>query len=192
MKASMASIQVVAAYPDDEVLGCGGTIACHADVDDQVQVLIVAAGATSPQEQRDRFHAAAEFSALVQEAHSAESILGAAGVDLPDLPDNCLDSLDRLDLIKCIDERNERYKPQIVYVHHAGDVNVDLRRIYEGVVTACRLLAGHDVRGLLSFKTASSTEWQPLGSASSFQSNWFVDISAQLQGKHEALEAYVI
>ena len=57
MKASMASIQVVAAHPDDEVHGCGGTIATIM-VDDPVQVLIVAVGATSRQEQRDRFHAA--------------------------------------------------------------------------------------------------------------------------------------
>ena len=48
---------VVAAHPDDEVLGCGGTIACHADAGDQVQVLIVAEGATSRQQQRDRIQA---------------------------------------------------------------------------------------------------------------------------------------
>ena len=48
------SILVVAAHPDDEVIGCGGVIARHADVGDQVQVLIVAEGATSRQQQRDR------------------------------------------------------------------------------------------------------------------------------------------
>ena len=94
------SVLVVAAHPDDEVLGCGGTIARHADAGDQVQVLIVAEGATSRQQQRNRLQAGDELSVLAKAAQMAGSILGAAGVELLDFPDNRLDSLDRLDLIK--------------------------------------------------------------------------------------------
>ena len=184
------SILVVAAHPDDEVLGCAGTIARHADAGDQVQVLIVAEGATSRQQQRDREQVGDELSALAQAAHKAGAILGAAGVELLDLPDNRLDSLDRLDVIKQIEERINRYEPQVVYVHHAGDVNVDHRRLHEAVVTACRPTPGHVVKRLLSFEVASSTEWQPPGSAPAFQPNWFVDISDQWERKREALMAY--
>lgn len=184
-------VLVVAAHPDDEVLGCGGTIARHADEGDQVQVLVVAEGATSRLQKRDRLQADGELSTLAQSAHRAGSILGAAGVELLDLPDNRLDSLDRLDLIKLIEQRIDRHQPQVVYVHHAGDVNVDHRRLHEAVVTACRPTPGHPVKRLLSFEVASSTEWQPPGSASAFQPNWFVDISAQCQRKREALEAYI-
>ena len=185
-----ASVLVVAAHPDDEVLGCGGTIARHADAGDQVQVLIVAEGATSRQEQRDRIQAGDELSALAQAAQMAGSILGAAGVELLDLPDNRLDSLDRLDLIKRLEERIDRHQPQVVYVHHAGDVNVDHRRLHEAVVTACRPTPGQPVRRLLSFEVASSSEWQPPGSAPAFHPNWFVDISDQWQRKRDALVAY--
>ena len=183
-------VLVVAAHPDDEVLGCGGTIARHADAGDQVQVLIVAEGATSRQNQRDPIQARDELSALAQASQTAGLILGAAGVELLDLPDNRLDSLDRLDLIKRIEVIISRHQPQVVYVHHIGDVNVDHRRLHEAVVTACRPTPGHPVRRLLSFEVASSTEWQPPGSASVFQPNWFVDISDQWQRKREALEAY--
>jgi LmbE family N-acetylglucosaminyl deacetylase len=184
------SVLVVAAHPDDEVLGCGGTIARHADAGDQVQVLIVAEGATSRQQQRNRLQAGDELSALAQAAQMAGSILGAAGVELLDFPDNRLDSLDRLDLIKRLEERIDRHQPQVVYVHHAGDVNVDHRRLHEAVVTACRPTPGHPVRRLLSFEVASSSEWQPPGSAPAFQPNWFVDISGQWRRKREALVAY--
>jgi LmbE family N-acetylglucosaminyl deacetylase len=184
------SVLVVAAHPDDEVLGCGGTIARHADAGDQVQVLIVAEGATSRQQQRDRIQAGDELSALALAAQKAGSILGAAGVELLDLPDNRLDSLDRLDLIKRLEECIERHRPQVVYVHHAGDVNVDHRRLHEAVVTACRPTPGHPVQRLLSFEVASSSEWQPPGSAPVFQPNWFVDISDQWRRKREALVAY--
>ena len=184
------SVLIVAAHPDDEVLGCGGTIARHADEGDQVQVLIMAEGATSRLQHRDRIQAGEELSALAQSAQRAGSILGAAGVELLDLPDNRLDSLDRLDLIKRLEERIDHHQPQVVYVHHAGDVNVDHRRLHEAVVTACRPTPGHPVRRLLSFEVASSSEWQPPSSAPAFQPNWFVDISLQWQRKREALLAY--
>lgn len=185
------SILVVAAHPDDEVLGCGGTIARHAEAGDAVQVLIVAEGATSRHGQRDRGEAAEELSSLVQAAQAAGTILGAAGVELLQLPDNRLDSLDRLDLIQRIEERIAWHQPQVVYVHHAGDVNIDHRRLHEAVVTACRPIPGQPVRRLLSYEVASSTEWQPPGSAPPFQPNWFVDITAHWPRKRQALEAYV-
>ena len=186
----MNNVLLVAAHPDDEVLGCGGTIARHADAGDQVQVLIVAEGATSRQQQRDRVQATGELSALAQAAQQAGAILGAHGVELLDLPDNRLDSLDRLDLIKQIEECIARHQPQVVYVHHAGDVNVDHRRLHEAVITACRPTPGQPVRRLLSFEVASSTEWQPPGSAPPFQPNWFVDITSHWLRKREALAAY--
>ena len=186
----MTRVLVVAAHPDDEVLGCGGTIARHADAGDQVEVLIVAEGATSRQQKRSRSMACDELSALANAAQSASSILGVAGVELLDFPDNRLDSLDRLDLIKLIENYINDRQPQVVYVHHAGDVNVDHRRLHEAVVTACRPVPGHPVERLLSFEVASSTEWQPPGSAPAFQPNWFVDISEQWQLKRKALEVY--
>ena len=190
MKSETSLILVVAAHPDDEVLGCGGTIARHADAGDTVQVLIVAEGATSRQEQRDRGEAAQELSSLAHAAQTAGAILGAAGVELLDLPDNRLDSLDRLDLIKQIEQRIARHQPQVVYVHHSGDVNIDHRRLHEAVVTACRPTPGQPVLRLLSYEVASSTEWQPPGSGPAFQPNWFVDITAQWDRKRQALEAY--
>lgn len=183
-------VLIVAAHPDDEVLGCGGTIARHSDSGDHVQVLIVAEGATSRQEKRCRLDAGHELSALAHAAQTAGSILGAAGVELLAFPDNRLDSLDRLDLIKQLEDRIDYHQPQTVYVHHAGDVNVDHRRLHEAVVTACRPLPGQTVRRLLSFEVASSSEWQPPSSAPVFQPNWFVDISDQWSRKRDALVAY--
>lgn len=187
---AMNYVLVIAAHPDDEVLGCGGSIARHADAGDHVQVLIVAEGATSRQQQRDRGQVDTELSELAYAAQKAGEILGSTGVELLDLPDNRLDSIDRLDLVKLIEARIERYQPQIVYTHHAGDVNIDHRRLHEAVVTACRPTPGHSVKRLLSFEVASSTECQPPGSAPAFQPNWFVDISEQWDRKRLALEAY--
>ena len=94
------TVLVVAAHPDDEVLGCGGAIARHADSGDEVHILIVAEGATSRHLYRSRTAVSDELSALSSAANKARLILGAVSVDILDLPDNRLDSLDRLDLIK--------------------------------------------------------------------------------------------
>jgi LmbE family N-acetylglucosaminyl deacetylase len=186
----MVKVLIVSAHPDDEVLGCGGTIARHADAGDQVQVLIMAEGATSRQLHRDRVQASEELSALEEAAKTAGKILGAVGVELLDLPDNRLDSLDRLDLIKQTENRIGCYQPEVIYVHHAGDVNVDHRRLHEAVTTACRPTPGQQVRRILSYEVASSSEWQLPGSGPAFTPNWFVDISGQWDRKREALLAY--
>jgi LmbE family N-acetylglucosaminyl deacetylase len=186
----METVLVVAAHPDDEVLGCGGTIARHADAGDSVIVLIAAEGLTSRQKQRDRMLISDQLSLLQIAVQQSAEVLGATSVKCLSLPDNRLDSLDRLDLIKQIEEHIGFYQPQVVYVHHAGDVNVDHRRLHEAVVTACRPTPGHPVQRLFSYEVASSTEWQPPGSAPPFQPNWFVDITAQWERKQQALEIY--
>ena len=183
-------VLVVAAHPDDEVLGCGGTIARHSDAGDHVEILIVAEGATSRQQKRDRNQVDRELSDLRIAAQEAGIILGAARVELLDLPDNRLDSIDRLDLIKKIESYMDQYKPQVVYLHHAGDVNIDHRRLHEAVVTACRPTPKQTVRQMLSFETSSSSEWQPPGSAPAFLPNLFVDTTDQLRRKQEALMRY--
>ena len=189
MSASIRNVLVVVAHPDDEALGCGGTIARHALAGDRVHVVIAAEGITSRQDERQVAAAAGELSALHAAALRANEILGAT-VEIWDLPDNRLDSMDRLSLIKRVEAAVAQRAPNVVYTHHSGDVNVDHRRLHEAVVTACRPTPGHCVARLLFFETVSSTEWQPPGSAPAFAPNWFVDIGATLHLKLRALEAY--
>ena len=185
-----ASILVIAAHPDDEVLGCGGTIVKHTQAGDEVNVLIVAEGSTSRLQKRDRSQVSDQLSALSQAAQKASSIMGVNELELMDLPDNRLDSLDRLDLIKHVEARIDRFKPSVVYFHHVGDVNIDHQRIHEAVITACRPFPGQPVKQLLTFEVASSTEWQSPFSAPVFQPNWFIDISDEWSYKLQALQAY--
>lgn len=183
-------ILVVAAHPDDEVLGCGATIARHAKMGDEVNVVILAEGATSRDEKRDRKHRSKELSELAQAADEAKKILDASSLTLHDFPDNRMDSVDRLDVIKVVEGFIQQYQPEIVYTHHVGDVNIDHRIIHEAVVTACRPLHLQTVKTLMFFEVPSSTEWQPPASAPAFNPNWYVDISDTLSIKIKALNAY--
>lgn len=183
-------VLVIAAHPDDEVLGCGGTIARHAANGDEVHVVIMAEGITSRSSGRDVNHSATDLSDLAKVAHEANHALGVVSLEMLSFPDNRIDSLDRLDVIKAVEQIVARIKPEIVYTHHSGDVNIDHRIVHEAVYTACRPVPEHSVKTLLFFEIPSSTEWMPAGSAPHFAPNWFVDISSHLENKLEALRIY--
>lgn len=184
------NILVIAAHPDDEILGCGGTIAWHTAHGDTVHILIMAEGITARENIRDRKGQEQALSALAQAAHTASKIVGASSLELLDFPDNRLDSVDRLDLIKAVEQQIIRHNPQVVYTHHNGDVNIDHRRVHEAVIAACRPQPHCGVNRILFFEVASSTEWQPPLSAPYFAPNWFVNISQTLDRKIQALDAY--
>lgn len=181
------TVLVIAAHPDDEVLGCGGTIAWHASRGDDVHVAIMAQGLFSR-----GTPAEAEQTALREACQKANAILGVTSLECFDLPDNRLDSLDLLDIVQKVEALVQRHKPGIVYGHWSGDVNIDHRLLHEAVVTACRPQPGHPVHTLLFFEVASSTEWQIPHSAPAFLPNWFSDISQTLDTKLRALDAYAM
>ena len=184
------NILVVAAHPDDEVLGCGGAIAKHSQQGDIVNILILAEGATSRATSRNPEQWQFELSALAIAAKETSRFLGAKAVDLHNFPDNRMDSCDLLDIVKVIEAAIQKFQPTVVYTHHSGDVNIDLRRIHDAVIAACRPQPHHPVKTLLFFEVPSSTEWQPPGSAPAFAPNWFVDISTTLADKVDALTVY--
>jgi len=185
----MKKVLIVAAHPDDEVLGCGGTVARHMIDGDEVHIVILVEGVTSRDKTRNSYSRSKELSCLNRAAHDAKELLGATSLTFHNLPDNRLDSVDLLDITKLIEAHLDLVKPEIVYTHHVGDLNIDHRRVHEAVVTACRPLPGQTVRSLLFFEVPSSTEWQSPGIVP-FTPNWFVDISETLELKMKALEAY--
>lgn len=182
------SILIFAAHPDDEVLGCGGTIAKLADEGKNIHVVFLADGVLSRAEAQ-RNHQV-ELHTRRTAAQKACDILGVKSVFFGDFPDNRMDTVALLDITKAVEELIAKHQPEMVFTHHSGDVNIDHRRLHEAVVTACRPQHGHPVKTLLCFEVASSTEWQLPGSAPLFAPNWFVDISKTLDRKLSALEAY--
>jgi len=182
-------VAVVAAHPDDEVLGCGGTIARHAAEGDEVHVLIVAEGATSRGKTRDRAASSDALSQLGASAHRANQLLGTAKLELLEFADNRLDGVDLLDVVKAVESFLNKCKPQTVYTHWPSDLNVDHRVVSEAVQTACRPIPESIQEQILFFEVPSSTEWR-LGAGRTFEPNYFVDISATLELKRSALAAY--
>jgi len=183
------NILVVAAHPDDEVLGCGGTIARLAGEGHDVSILILGEGVTSRYGNPSDADPAL-LETLHAQAQKVGEFLGAKEVELAKLPDNRFDTVPLLDVIKIIEEQVERVQPEVVYTQHGGDLNIDHAVTFRAVLTATRPLKGCPVKKVYAYEVNSSTEWAFRQFAPIFHPNTFVDISETLEKKLKAMEIY--
>ncbi len=186
----MKTILVIAAHPDDEVLGCGGTIARLTSEGSNVYTLILGEGVTSRDRKRDLAKRENEIAELKKQAENANRILGVKKVYTFDFPDNRFDSVPLLDIIKTIEETKDGLKPDIVFTHHIGDLNIDHQVTFKAVMAACRPAIGESVKEIYSFEIPSSTEWNAPSSLTYFMPDYFVDVNKSLDIKINALKEY--
>jgi LmbE family N-acetylglucosaminyl deacetylase len=187
---SARRVLTIAAHPDDEILGCGGAMAAHAARGDRVSILILGEGLTS----RAASRAEADLSALPdlkQDARAAAAAIGVSDVTLLDFPDNRFDSVNLLDVIKAVEAARARVNPDVVYVHHWGDLNIDHRVTFDAVMTAFRPLPGEAAVSIYAFEVPSSTGWAAPSAAAAFLPTHYVDIGSLVDKKVEAMESYL-
>ena len=184
-----STVLIIAAHPDDEVLGCGGAIARMTRAGYQVYIAILGEGITSRFPQGDE-----TASALVKTLHSRSrevaDLLGAQNLYMFNLPDNRFDSVPLLDVVKIIEGLIEKLSPSIVFTQHGGDLNIDHEIVYRATLTATRPIAGGPVQTLYAYEVASSTEWAFQQFSPVFTPNTFVDISDTLDIKLQAMRLY--
>lgn len=187
---SPKNILVIAAHPDDEVLGCGATIARHREIGDEVHVVILAEGITSRDKKRNYKQRSTDLLQLAKAAHKANGVLGVSSLALHNFPDNRMDAVNLLDVIKVIEGFVDKYRPEIIYTHHGGDLNIDHTMVHDAVVTACRPIPSQSVKTLLFYEIPSSTEWRASNTTGYFVPNWFMNVTDTLSVKLKALKAY--
>lgn len=180
-------ILIVAAHPDDEVLGCSGTIAKCVKEGASAVTLILGEGITSRDEERGRKNRKRDIEKLRRAASKANSIIGVKNIFLYDFPDNRFDTVDLLDIVKVIEKTIKGVKPSIVYTHHRNDLNIDHKVTYNAVLTACRPVKSQTVKEIYSFEVPSSSDWNY---PSTFNPNIFVDVRPTIGKKIEAMKCY--
>lgn len=180
-------ILIVAAHPDDEVLGCFGTVAKLIKEGYEAYTLILGEGKTSRDDNREVENKKEEIATLNTEIEKANNIIGIKKVFIESFPDNRFDNVDLLDIIKVISKVKEEVKPDIIFTHYEHDLNIDHQLTYKAVITATRPMEGECVQEIYSFEVLSSTEWNyPL----SFSPDTFFDISDTLELKIKAMKEY--
>ena len=182
-------VLVVAAHPDDEVLGCGATMARLANEGHEVHIAIMGEGITSRHVGRQEADAD-QLARLHQHAHAAANKVKAKAVQLFKLPDNRLDTVPLLEVVKLVEDLVEKLKPEVIYTHHPGDLNIDHGVVHRAVLTATRPMVGQPVRDIYAFEVPSSTEWAFQRVEPAFRPNVFMDVSATLETKIQAMGCY--
>ena len=180
-------VLIVAAHPDDEVLGCFGTVARLIKEGYEAYTLILGEGKTSRDEERVVEDHKDDIEELNEEIQKANDIIGIKKVFVESFPDNRFDSVDLLDIIKVISKVKEEVKPDIIFTHYEHDLNIDHQITYKAVITATRPMEDECVKEIYSFEILSSTEWNyPI----SFSPDTYYDISNTLNSKIKAMKEY--
>lgn len=178
----MNKILVICAHADDETLGLGGTLCNHVKKGDTVHVQIFADGESA------RLKSDTKIKIRQNQATKAAKELGIKQIEFLDYPDQQLDIIPLKDLAKKIENKMDKFSPNIVYTHYWGDVNQDHRRMFEATLIACRPTPNSSIKQLLCYETPSSTEWgNPLKNN---QPTRFVNIEKFIERKIKAVANY--
>jgi len=178
---------IIAAHPDDEVLGCFGTVARLIKEGYEAYTLILGEGKTSRDEVRVVENKTDELQTLNQEILQANKTIGIKKTFVESFPDNRFDSVDLLDIIKVISKVKNEVQPDIIFTHYEKDLNIDHQITYQAVITATRPMQKESVKEIYSFEILSSTEWNyPI----SFSPDIYYDISETIDLKIKAMKEY--
>jgi len=185
-------IMIVVAHPDDEVLGLGATM--HLLISRyqvQTHVIILGEGITSRSENRNLKKWKNALSIHRENIKTAQEAIAYHGCSIFDFPDNRFDTVALLDIIKVIEKEKQSFKPDIIFTHHCGDLNIDHQRTFEAVITACRPIKHETVKTIITFETPSSTEWRASTDPRHFIPNLFIEVfSENIEAKIKGMEEY--
>ncbi len=177
------NILIVASHPDDEILGCGGTICKLIRQGHKGHLLILGEGVTSRNDWKQ-----SELSELKDSIFKANKCIGINEKDImiTSYPDNAFDSVPLLNIVKTVLEAKERFQPNMIFTHHEKCLNIDHQIAYQAVMTATRPMKEEIVKKIYSFEILSSTEWRY---PQLFNPDVFFDIKETIK-KIEAMNEY--
>ena len=185
-------ILIICAHPDDEVLGCGASIARWQKGGAELERIIMTAGVSGRHSNVEVNQELTETQqSLRAQAERAGRVLGISNTTYLNFPDNRMDTVTRMDLAHAIKPVVEEFRPRMVLTHHAGDYNWDHRLTFDATLMAARSSPGEWlVDEIWSYEVLSSTERAAPLAATAFLPNVYVDIEATLETKKEALKIY--
>lgn len=183
----MKRILIISAHPDDEILGCGATIARLVKEGYEAYTLILGEGITSRDEKRDRQKRKKEIIDLKKHIKKANDLIGVKKIFSYDFPDNRFDTVPILDIVKVIENIKKEVNPKIIFTHYKDDLNIDHNITYKAVLIATRPLNNETVKEIYSFEVLSSTEWN---FNVTFNPNIFFSVNETINIKENAMSEY--
>ncbi len=183
---------VVVAHPDDELLGLGASMKkMITEFGAQTHVVILGEGLTSRSDTRDMKLWNNDLAKHRDNIDVAQKAIGYHSVSIHHLPDNRFDTIALLDIIKIIEKEKNFFKPDVIFTHHGGDLNIDHQKTFEAVITACRPMQNEQVKTIITFETPSGTEWRASSDPRHFIPNLFISVNeGDIDAKNKGMESY--
>ena len=186
MMKAKKNILVVAAHPDDEVLGCGGSLLKFKKEGFKINTIFLSSGVGA----RKSKNLEKDIAIRKKSAIAANKIIGSKILTFLNYSDNQFDRTPFLHIVKNLEEIIFKIKPSIIFTHSNTDLNIDHEITSRAVVTASRPFTNSFLKTLLSFEIPSSTEFNFSNRENKFKPNFFVDITKTLKFKINALKKY--
>ena len=178
-------VLAISVHPDDETLGCGGTLLRHVAEGDDLFWLLVSE-THEPQWSAETIQIKAAEVVRVAEAYGVQHYFKLG------LPSIRLDTLPLAEMIDRIRDVIAEVRPEVVYLVHGGDVNSDHYVVFTATMSVLKTfyMRKWGVRRILSYETLSSTEAAPPQSYRAFVPNVYRDITPYIEGKVEIMGLY--
>lgn len=182
-------ILVFAPHPDDEILGCGGTMARYIDEGAEITVCVCTCG-HPPVFDDSLMKKMGWPHTLYPEITESHRIIGVKDTIFLPLPCVTLETEPRYKVNGLISDAIQKVRPDVVFIPHFGDMQKDHTIIAEAVMVAVRPKYAHHVQLVYSYETLSETEWNIPHVTNSFIPNVFVNIEKHLSTKLAAMSCY--
>ncbi len=173
-------VLVIAPHPDDEILGCGGTMAKLASQGHEVSVCIVTKGMPP-------LFDPAFIEQGRSECRKADALLGVKETFFLDLPAVMLETVPRHVFNQKLADAISRVQPEEVYIPHRGDMQIDHQMVVDAAMVALRPKYEHVVQRIYAYETLSETGWNLPNVQNEFIPTVYVDIRGQLEAKLHAM-----
>lgn len=177
------NVLVIAPHPDDEILGCGGTIAKHIAKGHDVYVCIVTRGKLP-------LFSDEGVKIVRKECADAHKYLGVKETIFLDFPAAMLEEIPRHELNDSLCHIVQRVKPEEVYIPHRGDMQLDHKMIADAAMVALRPKYEHVAKRIYAYETLSETGWDIPNTVNEFIPTVYNDISDYLDRKLQAMRFY--
>lgn len=183
----MTRVLVLAPHADDEVLGCGGTMARHINDGHHVSICVLTnASVGSPE-----LFSAEQIVSIRDEAKQAHKVLGVSDTYFLELPAPQLEQYPQYKIAQAIGKVIKESGAELLYVPHRGDLHMDHGAVYNAALVAARPLAGQTVKKILAYETLSETEWgHPTPDAAFIPTVFSPFEKAEMQAKLTAMACF--
>lgn len=180
----MNRVLVIAPHPDDETLGCGGSILRHKSKGDEIYWLIVTVATN------DFGYSSEKILERTREIKVVSDAYGFSAVYQCGFPTTRLDTIPMSDIIKRFSEIFHAIKPNIVYVPYGGDVHTDHHVVFNAASACMKWFRFPTVKRALAYETVSETDFSLNFESNAFRANVFIDVSVFLEKKIEIMKIY--